>query len=77
MTGTNFDAFGEKIGSSLETDTLPSRALRWGERAGVITFWSLVAAILLTRAVYFDGDIASAFDHIRQASRSVLAAFGV
>jgi hypothetical protein len=75
MNNVEFDGFGEPM---LKSRVLPSepqgRLSRWMVRAGTAVFWSLVVAIVLTRAVYFSPGFA---DKIAELSSDALLALSV
>jgi hypothetical protein len=50
MKNLDFDAFGESMEYRAAA---PGRGGRWFLRAGMATFWALVAVIVTARAVYF------------------------
>ena len=58
MTPSAFDPFGEPI-PAIDPAIASGRASTWLKRAGTSVFWTLVAGIVLARAVYFDPGVFS------------------
>ena len=71
MERTRFEPFGEQLASA--TDSQPtSRAARLVLRAGTGLFWSLVAAIVLARAAFFEPGIYDGFSHVASLAKSLI-----
>jgi hypothetical protein len=71
MERTGFEPFGEELVS--ETDTQPrSRASKYLLRAGTGLFWSLVAAIVLARAAFFQPGIYDSFNHVAMLAKNLM-----
>jgi hypothetical protein len=74
MEHMGYEPFGERLVS--ERDARPrssvSRYLLW---AGTGLFWSLVGAIVLARAAYFEPGIFDGFDRVVALAGSVLGVF--
>jgi hypothetical protein len=70
MERFNFEPFGERL---TQQDRLrqDGRASKWLLRIGSTVFWSLVAAIVLARAAYFDPGVFAGFDRLAGLVRSV------
>jgi hypothetical protein len=73
-----FDSFGERFNYDERRLATPQGPVAGGlARAGTGIFWTLVAIILLARAVYFDPDLAGKFGHVAALSRAFLTILGV
>jgi hypothetical protein len=71
MERVNFEPFGERLAS--ETDDQPrSRASKYLLRAGTGLFWSLVAAIVIARAAFFEPGIYDSFSRVASLARSLI-----
>ena len=74
MEHMGYEPFGERLVS--ERDSRPrssvSRYLLW---VGTGLFWSLVGAIVLARAAYFQPGIFDGFDRVVALAGSVLGVF--
>ena len=71
MERTGFEPFGEQLVSA--TDTQPrSRASKMLLRAGTGLFWSLVAAIVLARAAFFQPGVYDSFSHVASVAKNLL-----
>jgi hypothetical protein len=71
MERTGFEPFGEPLTSA--TDAQPqSRASRLLLRAGTALFWSLVAAIVLARAAFFQPGVYDSFSHVASLAKNLL-----
>ncbi|MET4803191.1 hypothetical protein [Bradyrhizobium sp. LB11.1] len=71
MERTGFEPFGEQLVSA--TDTQPrSRASKMLLRAGTGLFWSLVAAIVLARAAFFEPGVYDSFSHVASVAKNML-----
>jgi hypothetical protein len=71
MERTRFEPFGEQLVSA--TDTQPqSRASKLLLRAGTGLFWSLVAAIVLARAAFFEPGVYDSFNHVASLAKNLL-----
>jgi hypothetical protein len=70
MERFKFEPFGERLtqDDGLRQD---DRASRWLLRVGSAVFWSLVVAIVLARAVYFDPSVFAGFDRVAGLARSI------
>lgn len=70
MERLKFEPFGERVTqeNSLRQD---DRASRWLMRIGSAVFWSLVATIVLARALYFDPAVFTGFDHLAGLARHI------
>jgi hypothetical protein len=72
MDRSNFEPFGERLVP--EGDTRPrSRAATYLLWTGTGIFWSLVAAIVLARAVFFEPGIYDGFRHFTVLLKNLLA----
>lgn len=68
---TGFEPFGEQLVSA--TDPQPrSRASKWLLRAGTGLFWSLVAAIVLARAAFFQPGVYDSFSHVAALAKGLI-----
>jgi len=65
-----FEPFGERLAQQ-GARRRDGHASRWLLRIGAVVFWSLVAAIVLARAVFFDPGVFAGFDHVAGLVRSV------
>jgi hypothetical protein len=71
MERVNFEPFGEPLVS--ETDGQPrSRASKYLLRAGTGLFWSLVAAIVVARAAFFEPGIYDSFSRVASLAKSLI-----
>ena len=71
MDRTGFEPFGEQLVSA--TDTQPkSRASRLLLRTGTALFWSLIAGIVLARAVFFEPGIYDEFSRVASLAKSLI-----
>jgi hypothetical protein len=78
MPETKFDSFGEPVNYSESSVAQSAGAVAgWLARAGTVIFWSLVAIILVARAVFYDPNIAGRFDHVAELSRAIRTVLGV
>jgi hypothetical protein len=76
MQDVRFEAFGEPI--DYKASSAPEgRASKSLMRAGSTVFWSVVAAIVVARAVYFAPDLTEKFWQLEALGRSALTVFGV
>jgi hypothetical protein len=70
MERTGFEPFGEQLVSA--TDTQPtSRAAKLVLRAGTGLFWSLVAAIVLARAAFFEPGVYDGFSQVASLAKNL------
>ena len=70
MERTGFEPFGEPLVAA--TDTQPrSRTQKALLRTGSALFWSLVAAIVLARAVFFEPGAYDGFRHMASLAKSL------
>jgi len=71
MERTGFEPFGEPLVS--ETDTQPqSRTQKVLLRTGAGLFWSLVGAIVLARAAFFEPGVYDSFSHMASLAKSLI-----
>lgn len=71
MERTGFEPFGEQLVSA--TDVQPkSRASKLLLRTGTGLFWSLVAAIVLARAAFFEPGVYDNFSHVASIAKNLL-----
>lgn len=71
MERTGFEPFGEQLASA--TDTQPrSRASNMLLRAGTGLFWSLVAAIVMARAAFFEPGVYDGFSRMASLAKSLI-----
>jgi hypothetical protein len=71
MERTGFEPFGEQLVSA--KDTQPnSRASKFLLRAGTGLFWSLVAAIVLARAAFFEPGVYDGFSRVAFLAKSLI-----
>ena len=70
MERVEFEPFGERL-TQEDSPRQDSRASKWLMRAGSAVFWSLVVAIVLARAVYFDPSVFAGFDRLAALARTV------
>jgi hypothetical protein len=71
MERTGFEPFGEPLVSA--TDTQPqSRASKLLLRAGTGLFWSLIAAIVLARAAFFEPGVYDGFSRVAALAKSLV-----
>ena len=70
MERFKFEPFGERLTQDdhLRQDDRASRSLL---RLGSALFWSLVVAIVLARAFYFDPGVFAGFDRVASLARSI------
>ena len=71
MERFNFEPFGERL-TQEDGVRQDGSASKWLLRIGSALFWSLVAAIVLARAVYFDPGVFAGFDRLAELARSIL-----
>ena len=69
MERLRYEPFGERLAS--EGDAAPSRASKYLLWAGTGLFWSLVGAIVIARAVFFEPGV---FDEFSRVAALVKAA---
>ena len=71
MERTGFEPFGEQMASA--TDAQPqSRASKLLLRAGTGLFWSLIAAIVLARAAFFEPGVYDGFSRVASLAKSLI-----
>jgi len=71
MERNGFEPFGEQMMSA--TDLQPrSRTQKVLLRAGTGLFWSLVAAIVLARAAFFEPGLYDGFSHVASLAKSLV-----
>jgi hypothetical protein len=71
MERTGFEPFGEPLVSA--TDTQPrSRTQKALLRTGTGLFWSVVAAIVLARAIFFEPGVYDGFRHMASLARGLI-----
>jgi hypothetical protein len=71
MEPTGFEPFGERLVSA--SDSQPgSRASKYLLRAGTSLFWSLVAAIVLARAAFFEPGVYDGFSRVASLAKSLI-----
>jgi hypothetical protein len=72
-----FEAFGEPVKYNESLVAGPQgRVSSWLTLAGTSVFWSLVAIIVVARAVYFVPDLAGKFWQLEALGRTALTAIG-
>jgi hypothetical protein len=65
-----FEPFGERLTQD-DRPRQADRSSKWLLRLGSVLFWSLVAAIVMARAFYFDPGVFAGFDRVAALARSV------
>ncbi len=71
MERTGFEPFGEPLVSA--TDSQPrSRTQKVLLRTGTGLFWSLVAAIVLARAAFFEPGVYDGFSRVASLAKSLI-----
>jgi hypothetical protein len=77
MQEMRFEAFGEPLKYDEAPVAAPhGRISSWLTLAGTSVFWSLVAIIVVARAVYFVPDLAGKFWQLEALGRTALTAIG-
>lgn len=71
MERTAFEPFGEQLASAPEHQP-KSRASKLLLRAGTTLFWSLVAAIVLARAAFFEPGVYDGFSRVASLAKSLI-----
>jgi hypothetical protein len=72
-----FEAFGEPVKYEEPTVVTPQGSISsWMTVAGTGLFWSLVAAIVVARAIYFSPDLAGKFWQLEALGRTVRTIVG-
>jgi hypothetical protein len=71
MERLRYEPFGERLGSEREagTQSTASKFLLW---TGAGMFWSLVVAIVVARAVYFEPGIFDEFSRVAELVKSAV-----
>jgi hypothetical protein len=78
MQEMRFEAFGEPVKyDELPVPTSEGPISRWLTLAGTGLFWSLLAVIVVARAVYFVPDLAGKFWQLEALGRTVRTVIGV
>lgn len=70
MQDLEFEPFGEPL-TRLDAPSRGGRASKWLLRIGTAAFWSLVIAIVLARAAYFDSTVFSGFERLAGLARNI------
>jgi hypothetical protein len=70
MERFKFEPFGERLTQD-DHPRQADRSSKWLLRLGSVLFWSLVAAIVMARAFYFDPSVFAGFDRVAALARSV------
>lgn len=75
MSNFGFDAFGEAIDDSASgaRQASDAREAGWLQRVGTSAFWTLVIAIVVARAIYFE-DGSFNFERIASLLQGLFAA---
>jgi hypothetical protein len=77
MQEMRFEAFGEPVKYDESPVAPPQGQISsWLTLAGTSLFWSLVAVIVVARAVYFVPDIAGKFWQLEALGRTALTVIG-
>jgi hypothetical protein len=77
MQEMRFEAFGEPVKYDESRIAAPQGPVSgWLTLAGTSLFWSLVAVIVVARAVYFVPDLPGKFWQLEALARSALTVFG-
>lgn len=71
MERTGFEPFGEQLASATVAEP-KSRASKLLLRTGTGLFWSLVAAIVLARAAFFEPGVYDSFSHVASLAKSLI-----
>ncbi len=71
MERANFEPFGERLTPNGDAQ-IQSGASKYLLRAGTGLFWSLVAAIVLARAVWFEPGIYDGFGRVAALVKGVI-----
>jgi hypothetical protein len=75
MQEVRFEAFGETVEYDESRVAPPQRPISsWLALAGTSLFWSLVAVIVVARAIYFVPDLAGKFWQLEALARTALTA---
>jgi hypothetical protein len=64
MRNLQFDPFGEALQGVASAHPQAGRASKVASLLGIGLFWSLVAIIIMARAVYFNPDLAKTFGDV-------------
>ena len=73
MQQTEFDSFGERLPECDVQTRGPQQAVsRWMLRGGIGLFWSLVAAVVTARVIYFDPDLVAKFGQFAASSLAMI-----
>ena len=70
MERLRYEPFGEHLAP--EGDVAPSRASKYLLWAGASLFWSLVGAIVIARAVFFDPGVFDEFSRVAALVRAAI-----
>jgi hypothetical protein len=77
MQEMRFEAFGEPVKYEDSPVASPQGAISsWLTLAGTSLFWSLVAVIVVARAVYFVPDLTDKFWQLEALGRTALTVIG-
>jgi hypothetical protein len=77
MQEVRFEAFGEPLKYDQSSVAAPQGPISsWLTLAGTSLFWSLVAVIVVARAIYFVPDLAGKFGQLEALGRSALTVIG-
>jgi hypothetical protein len=77
MQEVRFEAFGEPLKYDQSSVAPPQGPISsWLTLAGTSLFWSLVAVIVVARAIYFVPDLAGKFGQFEALGRSALTVIG-
>jgi hypothetical protein len=77
MQEMRFEAFGEPVKYEESPVAAPQGPISsWLTLAGTSLFWSLVAVIVVARAVYFVPDLADKFWQLEALGRTALTVIG-
>jgi hypothetical protein len=77
MLETRFEAFGEPVKYDESPAARPQGPVSsWLTLVGTSLFWSLVAVIVVARAVYFVPDLAGKFWQLEALGRTALTVIG-
>ena len=71
MDRLRYEPFGERLAPEGEA-ALPSRASKYLLWAGTGLFWSLVAAIVIARAVFFEPGVFDSFSRVAAFAKALI-----
>ena len=71
MERTGFEPFGEQLVSATDTQA-QSRSSKLLLRVGTSVFWTLVAGVVLARAVFFEPGVYDSFGHVASLAKNLL-----